>query len=348
MNIRLAVADKNVEYIERLTSVLEEYEDLRLYVYTDEKSLAKALEERHFDILLFDPSVYDDGMQLEKAMLRIVLLDSSSELPESCRKFLTIKKYQRISWIYKNILELYADVCGDSSMITGQGKAMAIAFYSPAGGCGKTTIALTTAVKLARQGHRTFYLNLEDVASDDCFLVQSGEKGMSEMLGFLNTNTNFAVKMQGLMQKKEENLFYLNHFDTPNDVYELEVDEIAELITTILKTGLFDFLVIDMGISMDRKALKVFDLADKLVIIEKPDKMAIGKLKCFYSQAHIMNEYSEKMLRILNFDTGGAEAFMTELPMIGRISMMQNPDAEQFITMLAGSAAGNFVNGILV
>lgn len=347
MNIRLAIADSNGEYLKRLLNVLEEYKDLSFSVYTDKKSLEKALLERSFDVLLFDASVYEGQVSLGKTSLGIMLLHEDEDVPAVCIAFPKIKKYQRISGIYKKILELYADVCGDSGVLSDQKKTKIVAFYSPIGGCGKTTMALAAASRLAMMGQKTFYVNLEGIASEGCYLPQKGEKGMSEMLGALGTNVNFRVKLQGLMQTKIDNLFYLNHFDTPNDMYELKPEEISELIASIYMTGLFDFLVMDMDTSLDEKALKIFEAADKIVIIEKSDAMAEGKLGVFLKQTHIMQEYKRKMFGLLNFDIGKASAAAAEIPQIGKISMMQNPDAAQLITMLSGGGMGDFVKALL-
>lgn len=347
MNIKLAIADKNEEYIKRLLSVLEEYDDLSISVYTDKKSLGKALSEKNFDVLLFDASVYEGQFLHGKTTLVIMLLDEAEYIPEECKSLPKIKKYQRISKIYKNVLELFADVCGDTGILSGQKKSRAVVFYSPIGGAGKTTLSLASARRLAIMGYRTFYLNLEDIASEAFYLSQTEEKGMSEMLNCLGTGVNFKVKLQGFMQVKGENLFYLNHFDTPNDIYELAPDETEELVHAIQNTGLFDFLFIDMGTSLDGKTVKIFEAADYVVVIEKPDAVGAEKLETFFRQTYIMKEYGKKMKGLLNFDIGRTNVFEEKLTQIGRIHMMQNPDAGQFITMLSESNMSDFVREFL-
>ncbi len=347
MNIKLAIADENEEYIERLLNVLKDYDDLSISVYTYKKNLEKALSEKYFDVLLFDMSVYEEQVSLGKTSLGIMLLDETEDVLAGYNDFPKIKKYQRINKIYKKILDLYADKSGNKGILSNQKKSKAIAFYSPIGGAGKTTIALASAVRLALMGYKTFYLNLEDIASETFYLPQTGEKGVSEILSSLGADVNFQMKLQGLMQVRDENLFYLNHFDTPNDIYELDSGEIEELVYSILKTGLFDFLLIDMGTSLDEKAVKVFEAADHVVIIEKPDTISAGKLEFFFRQIYIMQEYGKKMKGLLNFDIGRTNAFEERISQIGKINMIQNPDAGQFITMLSESSMSDFVKAFL-
>jgi cellulose biosynthesis protein BcsQ len=347
MILKIGIADANVEYVERMLSVLEGYDNLNLSVYTSRAALEQALTSRQFDVLLFDPSVYDGQMEVKKNVLTVMLLDEDSGVPETCRSFKKIKKYQRISKIYQQILELYAEICGDMGTVVGQRNVPAIAFYSPVGGVGKTTLALASAAKLAMQGYRCFYLNLEDIASEDCFLPQNAERGISEIASYLGENINFTMKIQSLLQSKGENLFYLNHFDSPNDIYEMSETEIVELLEQLKKTGFFDAIVIDMGVGIDHRALGIFEAVEKIVLVEKADAMAVRKLNGFLSQAHIMNEYHRKMYRVLNFDMGRGSNITSDVPLIGRINAAQNPDAAQFISFLANDTCSNFALQLL-
>lgn len=65
MILKIAIADKNSEYIRRILNVLETYGDIDVSVFTDEKSLKGALDNRKFDVLLFDESIVQ-GIVIEK------------------------------------------------------------------------------------------------------------------------------------------------------------------------------------------------------------------------------------------------------------------------------------------
>lgn len=344
--IRMAIADSNKEYLDRISDVMEEYADIALSKYTERHSLEAALSTKSFDVLLFDPGIYDGQVSVGRNMLAVMLLDEDCPVPDTCLDFKKIRKYQRISNIYKQILELYADICKDVGNVVGRPAVISIAFYSPVGGSGKTTMALATAARLAMQGHNTFYINFEDIASEDCYLPQSAEKGVSELVSLLGSGINFPMKLQSLLQNKGEHLYYLNHFDSPNDVYEMTGQEIVELLTEIVRAGLFEYIIVDMGIGLDAKMLCIFEQMQKIVLVEKPDAIAVHKMKTFMAQAHIINEYGRKMVRILNFDNGRAESLASELPLIGRVGAMSNPDSAQLITMLAGSSGLNYTEAL--
>lgn len=343
MVIRMAIADSHEEYVQRLLSVLEEYEDLSLFVYTDKKALETGLISKKFDIVLFNAALCDEQLAISNAGVAIVLLDESADLPEYFREFPKINKYQRISRIYQQILEFYSTVCGNTENLLGQKGVTSIAFYSPIGGTGKTTLALITATKLAMQGHRTFYMNLEDVAAEDCYLTQNGEKGLSELVASLGSNIQFTYKIQSLLQNKSDNLYYMNHLDHLNDLNEMTGEEVFELLTQIGKSGLFDYIVVDMGVSLNEKLMNVFEAVSKIVLVEKPGAVATGKMERFFAQSHIMKEYGRKMVRLLNMDNGRSTGSTSEVPYIGRIGMIQNMDTAQLVTALASGNTSNYV-----
>lgn len=342
MILKIAIADNNTEYIDRLLGVMEGYDNLSLSVYTDKTALDQALAARQFDILLFDASIYDGQMAENKSMLAIMLLDEEAGVPSAYQSYKKIRKYQRISHIYQQILELYAEICGDLGNVAGHKGITKIAFYSPAGGVGKTTLALAAATKLADSGKRCFYLNLEDIASEHCYLPLNAQRGLSEIAACLGENINFTMKIQSLLQTKGENLYYLKHFDSPNDIYEMSEAEMLELLGHLEKTGLFDVIIIDLGVAVNSKTLCIFEAVEKIIIVERTDAMTLLKLESFISQAHIMKEYHDKMYRILNFDMGRGSALDSDIPLLGRVSAAQNPDAAQFISILARDACSNF------
>lgn len=347
MLVRIAVADENEEYLNRLVSVLEEYKDLTLSVYTDRGSLETALVSRTFDILLFDAALYDGQPGMKKGSLAVMLLDEDRAVPAACQDFHKINKYQRISSIYKKILELYSEICQDVGEMMGRRPVVSAAFYSPAGGCGKTTLALAAASRLAMRGHKTFYVNFEDVASEDCYLPQSGEKGISELLGFLGSEINFPMKLQSLLQTKEDNLYYLKHFDSPNDIYEMTPQEVGELLVEISRSGFFEYIIVDMGVALDARTLSIFEQMQKIVIVEKPDTISMHKIRCFMAQTHILNAYGKKMVRVLNFDNSRAVESNGQIPLAGKVGGVQNPDSAQLITMLAGNSAVSYVDALM-
>ena len=193
MIIKVAIADKNKEYLERLVVGLEKYSDISLAVYSDEESLERAFQERKYDVFLFDPDVYMQSAAYfhTRADLKILLDDKEKVIADVYADAKRVDKYQRVSRIYKKILELYSEVCG-REIAQEDGYTSVVAYYSPVGGAGKTTLALVSAAKSALLGKRTFYISFEDIASEDCYLHQGDDEGLSELMCHIERNTNLS------------------------------------------------------------------------------------------------------------------------------------------------------------
>ena len=342
MILKVAIADTNVDYVGRIADVLGGYPDVKISMYTDKSKLELAVTSKNIDVLLFDPSIYTGEVGLKSDTLAIMLVDDEVPIPETCKSFKKVKKYQRISRVYNKILEYYSEFC-PSRGIDSEGKTNIYAFYSPVGGVGKTTIALATAARLASMGKKVLYVNLEDIPSDGFYLPQDGEHGLSLLATQLGENVNFGMKVQSLLQNKSENFFYVNHFDSPNDSYDLTEDEAKMLLEQLATTSLFNCIVVDLGIGLDKKILSVFDIVDKVVIVEKHDNVSIQKLKTFYDQAHIVNAFAEKMIRVQNLSYGARADITDKAPLVGSINAVMNPDAAQPVNMMASDASLSFV-----
>lgn len=344
MVIRIALACKDVNYLERLLSGLEKYSDLELTVYSDEESLMQDLYGKRFDVFVFTTDIFIREADYQNVMADLKLLLDDEERPVNAMfsDAKRIRKYQRISYIYKNMLDYYSDVCGRDGA-SGDSMAQILAFYSPVGGAGKTTLAVVAAEKFAKYGKRTFYISLEDMASEDCYLPQDQKKGLSDLMRYVDTNTNFAMKIESMLKIKCTNFYYVNHFTSPNDIYDMNVNDMQGLLRAIQKTGLFDVIVVDMGTALDKKNLTLFELSDRVVIVERTDEISARKMNCFYQMHHIMNEYRAKMVRIVNFDNGISHHIETKIPEIGRVGDIQNMDASNIIAVLANSEKNVFM-----
>ena len=277
-----------------------------------------------------------------KADLKILLDDEEKIISNTFSDAKRVKKYQRISMIYKNLLDYYSEVCG-KDMTPGEENVKIVSFYSPVGGAGKTTVALVSAEKYAQHGKRTFYISFEDIASEDCYLEQDQEKGLSDLMRFVDSNTNIAMKIEGMLKRKGTNLYYLNHFTSPNDIKELTVEDVQNLISAIRNTGLFDVIVVDMGTTLEDKELALFEMSDCVLIVERTDEIATRKINGFYQMYYIMNTYASKMMRIINLDNGITNTINTNISIVGKIGDVQNMDSSNVISVLANSRKNDFL-----
>lgn len=346
MILHIAIADSNNEYVERFALALGQQEEVRLSTYTDVEALKSDLRYKKIDVFLFDPSIYEGQFDIGKNTLAIMLLDDTEDIPDTCRDFVKVNKFQRVSRIYKQVLELYSSVAPDKRNILGQNKAKIIAVYSPIGGAGVTSVALAVTRKYASIGKKTFYLSFEDISSEGYYLPQESNHGMSDLAMHLGDNIDFTMRLKSLLLDKGENFYYLKHFDSPNDIYALSDDEVTELLDNIASSGLFDYVIVDMGTSVNNQSQRIFEAADKILLIERCDYISQMKMSSFLSQVHIINNYAQKMIRMINFSNGSGSKLRMGIPIVGVISAMQNPDPVQFLEIVAGKSCNGIVEAV--
>ena len=82
------------------------------------------------------------------------------------------------------------------------GGSNVIAFMSPAGGTGTSSMAAACAMQCAGRGNNVLYLNLEKFGSSDVFFSGEGQFTMSDIIFALKgRKANLAMKLQSCVKK---------------------------------------------------------------------------------------------------------------------------------------------------
>ena len=342
MIIRIACADTNTEYLERLIEVLEDSAELHLSMYSDAAILRENAQLGRFDVLLLDPSMYSRDLPIERIPVTIMLA-GENRIPYECDTLPAIRKYQRITGIRQSILEICSKhpKFGGGNDGTG-GSAAVVAFYSPIGGAGKTTAALVAAARLAAHGKRALYVNLEHFASDGFYLpANAGEAGLSAVMEQLGEK-GADLFMKSCIRTKADNFFYIKHFDSPNDWVVMSGEECAALLLLLRQSGSFDVICVDLDAAYNDKTTAAFNAADKIVLVDRADKIGTQKMEAFLAQTHIMDEYSLKMSRLSNFAAPNTPAPEGPIPSVGRLTTTSTADAAALVSHKVSSPEAGF------
>lgn len=348
MVIKVAIIDRDKEYVHRLYMALNEFEELNLSVFTEEENFEKTFASTDYHVILFTPQIFDKKFKINKLIMPILLVDDFTKIPDSLNDINKIKKYQRASQIYRELLDIYSLKCKSVGEIWNKDKMNIFSVFSPAGGIGKTTISVVLAEKIAKLGYRTLYLNFEDFPSQNVYFKKEKGKSIADLFTTNEEKPNILLKVKSLIHQNNKGVYYFNHFESPNDLYDLTEGEIEELLTQLSQTGLFDVVIIDMNSSIIKQNIKIFELSKKIVLVDRADSLIELKMQHFVSQTHIMNSSESKMLRILNFYSGKESKFITSIPVIGRVKAIQNTETVELIRSLSDSDAVQFHESLLI
>lgn len=319
MNISIAIADSNREYVKRLSEVLQQYAELTIHIYTNGQKLQAAMESNHFDVVLFDPDVSEEKLSFPNVKLPVCLYSDEAQHRSWYADCAEVIKYQRISNIYKAFIREYADKAGYSADFDHSQNTNIIAVYSPVGGSGKTTLSLAIASKLVNMGKSVLFLSVEQLNSS-CYVNAKQEEGITALVDRAeNAHTNFELKIKGIMKQGMNGMYYIEGFDRIVDYCVVTGDEITDVLSKVKRSGIFDVVVIDMESSLDIIGKAVFAIADRIAVVEKTGELPSTKIDLFAQQA-ITAEYRDKMLRICNFAENNS-VYSTELtlPIVGTV-----------------------------
>lgn len=300
MNISIAVADSNRDYIERLSEGLQRYEELTIHVYTNGQMLQTAIDAGHFDIVLFDPDISEDRLSFSNVRFPVYLYSDEAHNRGLYVDFTKVVKYQRISSIYKEIIREYADRAGYSADFDHSQDTTVIAVYSPAGGSGKTTLALAMASRLSGLGKKVLFVSAEQLSSSS-YVNPIQEDGITALVeSASDENVNFGLKVKGIMKQGINGMLYVEGFERIVDYDAVTGNEMGGALDKIKRCGLCDVMVVDMESNLDPIGRTVLELADHIALVEKPGELVAMKMKLFAGQA-LMNEHRKKMVKICNF-----------------------------------------------
>jgi len=337
MNITIAIADSDRDYVERIAEVLQQYAELTIHVYTNGDRLQAAMESKRFDVVLFDPDISREKLSFANVTFPVCLYSDEAHNRGLYADLAKVEKYQRISNIYKEIVREYADKAGYSADFDHSQNTVIAAVYSPVGGSGKTTIALAVASRLVSMGKTVLFVSAEQLSSS-LYVNPKQEDGITALVEVAaDERVNFELKVKGLMKQGLNGMYYIEGFDKIVDYDAVTGSEISDTLDKIRRCGLCEVMVVDMESNLDPVGRAILALADHVAVVEKPGELSAMKMKLFAQQA-LMNECGRKMVKICNFaDNQSRYCNELDMPTVGVVHHYGNLPLTNVIQAMNGN-----------
>ena len=299
MRIQLLIATDDCDYAEHLSCILaEDHADIMdVNVCGTTEHFNKQISSKQYDIALLDTSILYEA-DLQSIRLPLLLWSDNEYNKQISADIKKIRKYQRISNLVSSMLELYSK--GLTNIRSPESKRARItAFWSPMGGVGKTTAALAFSAGSAARGKDAFYLNLEQFSSVSAYFNDSG-RSISTAFEMLESEEG-SIKMlirSIRQQDKDSGISYLCRPDNFDDMNILSPENWSTLIDAC--SEMTDELAIDLSSVCDERVQKVFDLADRVLIVTDLSNAAQTKLSQFATQHDIFQRIKDKICLVAN------------------------------------------------
>lgn len=296
MKIQLLIAVSESDYAEHLSRVLTEKsaDIFEIGVCSTPELLGELLAKRRFDAALLDAEMAAVA-DLSAIRLPLLVWDGVSELGEKEEGLSRIRKYQRISAISSDVVQQYASVCGPKEGFS-TGRAAITAVWSPAGGSGKTAVALAWAARKAASGKRAVYLDLEPFSATPVYFKEPG-KSISTV--FEKLGGDVALLFQSIRQEDSgSGICYFGRPQNYDDINILTESDITALLEGCAANA--DELVVDLGSVCTGQVRQVLEMADQVFLVA--DSSAVCRAKCdqFRTQHNVYAGIADKLTVVAN------------------------------------------------
>lgn len=295
MKIKLAILEKDQSYLNRIVSVFgTKYADkFQIYSFTDMEVAFSTLETAKIEVMVANDAFEIDMNRLPKRCGFAYLVESADV--ETLNGQRAICKFQKADLIYKQILGVYSENAGNvSGLKFGDDDVKMIVFEPVSGGVGSSSMAAACSIYLASKGKRVLYLNLERFGTSDVFFRGEGQSDMSDIIFALKSKkANLAMKLESCVKQAENGVFFYSQAKIALDMMELNADDVDHLISELRLIGAYDYIILDMDFSIDKKALEIYRKVHTVVWVGDGSEVSNNKLFRAFNALNTLEQNAE-------------------------------------------------------
>jgi len=349
MKLKVVVLEEDREYIRRFSSAFSDYyaDKFEVYCFSDKEKALSALKERRIDIFLVGETFDFDENQLPPDCAWVYLVASKELKVLKGRK--TICKYQQLDSIAQQITSVYADSLSDEVEISYGGDSRPekiIAFVSPTGGVGVTSVSLAFAKFLAAQNRKVFYLNLDAFDSTDHYFEDNGAGSMEDVIFLLKRkDSHLALKIKRYIKRDLSGVNYLSSTKNAIDMLDIEPDDIKSLLQVLHDAEGYEYIIIDFRFGDSPLLNTVLDLSHKIVFLSDGTKVSNAKFARAYTALSILEQQqetktTEKISLLYNKFSRNTGTVITDerVLKLGGIRRFENVDSYNLLSFIMAEA----------
>ena len=295
MKIKLAIIDNDQNYLNRIvTAFTGKFSDkLEIYSFSDLAVALETVKNGKIDVLIASDGFEVDVAQLPKRCGFVYFVDSVEI--ESHKGQRTICKYQKADLIYKEILSIYSElsdipIIGKSGS---EGGTRIISFLSASGGVGSSTLAASFSMSIAKRGQKVLYLNLEQFGTTDLYFSGQGQFDFGDVIYAIKSKkSNLALKLESNVKQDVSGVYFYDSCKVALDVIEMTVDDLKRLMDDLTISG-YDFIVLDMNFSLDKKSVQLMKSTHNLVFVSDGSETANKKFERAFNALSIFEQQQD-------------------------------------------------------
>ncbi len=292
MKIRLAILEKDINYLRRIVSAFNiKYADkLEIYSFTDVKSMLEELDNSRIDVILADELFEIDVKKLPERCGFAYFVDDHGI--ESYKNQQAICKFQKADLIYKQILSIYAE---KASAITGfsldEASSKIISFISAGGGTGSSTVAVAYAKRMAAKQKKVLYLNFEQFGDAGLYFHGEGQADFSDIIYALRSQrSNLNLKLESTIRQDASGVFFYAAPKVALDIRELRLEDVKRLMMETRNSGSYDYIVLDSDFGLDDFSYTIWREANNVVLVTDGEEISNRKIERMFQTFRILEK----------------------------------------------------------
>lgn len=300
-NIFIAIVTDDKEYGRSLSlGMLNVCRGFIIRIFTAEEFLTV---KKEYDLVLWDGNevsrVYGGRI--------IYLAEKPSEVAKNlAEKRFSIYKYSTAAAIVAAVFEIYEALTGRRAVNLRKQDVRIFAFTSCRGGTGCTTITMAAAQEMCRfQGKNVLYLSFEELESTGEYMRNdAGIKGAAVYLyelfnktytgqSNIGTSTDCIPFLDKYIIRDDFGVEAFAPGYGRNPLRELNVGELNKFLASLIDSGRFDVILMDMGQWLSKTAIKCLELAEKVIVV---NDMTRSGMRYDSYICHVINNGGEAVM----------------------------------------------------
>ena len=293
--INIVLADIDEMYLNKFAGYLNEQNPtVSVSTFSQKSSFERYLmsPSERIDAVVMSPEFIDSTVRNAPVPAKLIFSDGSiADDPDYPR----VDKYQRFGKLMNDILMICAEKTGHAEIVSkGDKDTKLIAFYSPVGGAGKTTLSLAAAESLAGLGKRVFHFGAESFLSDAP--ASHGAKSTLSDLFLALKSQGSNIELSILSARVTDEVTGVSRFapaDSSLEINDVTAEEFMRLFDGYEKLGEFDYCIVDLDSGMNERTLSILSRMDRIIMPITADPISLAKLNCLESEAKKYDELGQ-------------------------------------------------------
>ncbi len=180
-----------------------------------------------------------------------------------------VDRLSKLSHIANQVVFLNYLITGNNSYKNKREGCKVVGVTSVVGGAGKTCLSLALGEELIRyKGKSVVYVSLEDFQSMGMFTCEEkGKRGLKEYLYYLITGSCTGLPLETFLSETEKGLLYFSSQNSVNPLVGLNLGEMEVFLSSLRDSGLFDFIILEMGNLTNIGLKEAFNLVDFMCVV---------------------------------------------------------------------------------